>query len=215
MIEEKNIDYKLHHWGPCLMGTKCPDNVVSYLLDAKNKIDEDARSTLAGHIEKELFFKQEHKRFFIEHTKHIFSKYIDILTTEWNPMAKMQFDTMELDKFWINTMKAGEFNPMHTHSGQISFVIFIKVDPEINEEHKTTICNHSGPGVLEFHYGQYMKNEIGLIHRYEVFPEVGDMFVFPAYLQHMVVPFKSKNAERISCSGNIFLKSDMMVKDEI
>ena len=202
----QDIDYKLHHWGPCLMGTKCPEKVTNYLFEATKKLQEDARSTLAGHIEKELFFEQKDKDYFVENTRHIFSKYIDVLIKDWHPTGKYDFSTVELDKFWVNFMKAGEFNPMHTHSGQISFVIFLKVDPQINEEHNNTVCNHSGPGVLEFHYGQYLKNEIGSVTRYEIFPTVGDMFIFPAYLQHMVVPFKSKDAERISCSGNIFLK---------
>ena len=35
-----------------------------------------------------------------------------------------------------------------------------------------------------------------------VFPEKGDMFIFPAKLRHMVYPFKSK-VERVSVSGNL------------
>lgn len=206
-----DMDYKLHNWGPCLMGTKCPEEVTSYLLKAGQKVKGDARSTLAGHIKKELFYDQEHKEYFIEKTRHIFAKYIDVMKTEWNPYAKYDFSSVELDKFWVNFMKAGEFNPMHTHSGQISFVIFLKVDEQIHREHEEAVCNHAGPGALEFHYGQYMRNEVGLINRYEIFPQVGDMFIFPAYLSHMVCPFQSAGAERVSCSGNIFLKSDVRV----
>ena len=34
------------------------------------------------------------------------------------------------------------------------------------------------------------------------FPEVGDLFIFPAWLKHYVAPFKA-DVERISVSGNI------------
>ena len=34
-------------------------------------------------------------------------------------------------------------------------------------------------------------------------PNTGDIFIFPAWLQHMVIPFKTPDVERISVSGNI------------
>jgi len=205
-IDINNISHKLHNWGPCLMGTTVPKEITSYLLEKGRTLELDAKRTLAGHLETELFFEQEHKLWFIDKTKNIFAKHIDVIKNEWSHNNAANFDTVELDKFWINFMKPGEFNPMHTHSGQISFVLFCKVDDEIKKEHKNYSGNHSGPGTLEFHYGQPMRNEIGLITRYELFPEVGDMFIFPAYLSHMVCPFQTPNTERVSVSGNIFLK---------
>jgi urocanate hydratase len=38
-------------------------------------------------------------------------------------------------------------------------------------------------------------------------PNVGDMFIFPSYLQHYVLPFFSEGVERISVAGNIRLIS--------
>ena len=35
-----------------------------------------------------------------------------------------------------------------------------------------------------------------------MFPEVGDMFIFPAALKHWVIPFKS-DVVRVSVSGNV------------
>ena len=41
-----------------------------------------------------------------------------------------------------------------------------------------------------------------------LFPEVGDCFVFPAFLEHWVYPFKS-DVTRISVSGNIVDSLDL------
>lgn len=205
-IDTTDIDYKLHDWGPCLMGTKVSKEVTSYLLEKGKTLELDAKRTLAGHLETELFFEEEHKKWFIDKTKNIFAKYIDIMINKWTHKNSYTFNSVELDKFWINFMKPGEFNPMHTHSGQISFVLFCKVDEEIKKENKNYTGNHSGPGTLEFHYGQPMRDEVGLITRYEIFPEVGEMFIFPAYLSHMVCPFQTPNTERVSVSGNVFLR---------
>ena len=49
---------------------------------------------------------------------------------------------MNLDKLWINFMKKGEFNPVHDHSGNISFVIYTSVPKEILMENK----NFKGKG---------------------------------------------------------------------
>ena len=212
MSEE--ISYKLHPWGPLLMGTTVPPKVSSYLLEEGRKLSMDAKRTLAGHIETELFFQEEHRNWFIDNTKHIFQKYVDILLNEHKTGATYDFQTVELEKFWINFMKGGEFNPAHTHSGQLSFVVFCQMPEEIKKEHKNYIGNHSGPGTLEFHYGQDMRQEVGLITRYEMLPEVNDMYIFPSYLTHMVCPFQSKNVERVSVSGNIFLRGNNNLKGD-
>ena len=81
------------------------------------------------------------KNWFID-TKEIFSEYIQNLQTNSFDNARPPVTSMNLDKLWINFMKKGEFNPVHDHSRNISFVIYTSVPNEILMENK----NFKGKG---------------------------------------------------------------------
>jgi hypothetical protein len=84
---------------------------------------------------------------------------------------------------WINDMKAGEYNPPHTHhdgSGW-STVLFLEIPKFINDAkdpHKFK------DGMLCFMMGGNTT--------YYVTPKVGDFYIFHARHQHCVMPFKTK-----------------------
>ena len=50
-------------------------------------------------------------------------------------------------------MKGGEFNPEHTHTGQLTWVEYLKV-PNMLKEHEDFKGNGLGPGSIGFHYGE-------------------------------------------------------------
>ena len=87
---------------------------------------------------------------------------------------------------WINDMKAGEYNPPHTHhdgSGW-STVLFLKVPEFINDAkdpHKFK------DGSLCFIMGGNTT--------YYITPKVGDFYIFHARHQHCVMPFKTKDSK--------------------
>ena len=99
-------------------------------------------------------------------------------------------------------MKSGEWNPSHSHAGDISCVMYLKVPKEIEQENNTTEesskSNTPSAGRIEFAYG----DDIGYCVNGAMYtPKEKDMIIFPAKLNHMVYPFKSKK-ERISVSVN-------------
>ena len=98
-------------------------------------------------------------------------------------------------------MKPGDFNPVHTHTGDYSFVIFLDVPKKLKEEQDKFEGTSTPPGCLMFEFTQ-QANPKWAITGQSVSPETGDMIIFPALLQHWVVPFKSK-CTRISVSGNL------------
>mgnify|MGYP000132422109 FL=1 len=111
-------------------------------------------------------------------------------------------DLRMLKPVWVNFMKSGEWNPSHTHAGDLSCVAYLQVPPEIKSEYKTAkhskVSNSPTAGLIEFKYGEeigYTKS--GLTKE----PKEKTIFVFPCRLHHMVYPFKSK-VERISISVN-------------
>ena len=49
------------------------------------------------------------------------------------------------EPLWVNFMKAGEWNPSHAHTGDISAcVTYLKIPKEISEENKT--AEHTSKG---------------------------------------------------------------------
>jgi hypothetical protein len=98
-------------------------------------------------------------------------------------------------------MKPGDFNPVHTHGGDYSFVIFLDVPKKLIEEQDAFEGTSSKPGSLMFEFTQQAKPKWAMTGQ-SIVPRTGDMYIFPALLQHWVVPFKSK-CTRISVSGNL------------
>jgi hypothetical protein len=113
---------------------------------------------------------------------------------------------------WVNYMKAGEWNPSHNHTGDISCVTYLKVPKEISEENEkgehTKVSNTPSAGRIEFQFGN-----VGMPYSsggYIRTPEERKIFFFPAALSHMVYPFKS-DTERVSMSVNF---SDKLKAEE-
>ena len=110
--------------------------------------------------------------------------------------------TYYLEKLWINYHGPNEFNPPHSHGGALSFVIFLKVPMKLRVENQNYKGLSAGPGGITFIYGDV---EDRCISNHSVFPEEGDMYIFPAWLKHWVYPFKT-DCTRISVSGNVIDK---------
>ena len=107
-------------------------------------------------------------------------------------------------------MKAGEWNPAHNHTGDISCVTYLQVPDEIKEENisneSSNKSNTPSAGKLEFQFGdQIGYSNTGCIMN----PREKDIYIFPAKLHHLVYPFKSK-VERISVSVNFADKVNAM-----
>tara|TARA_R100000963_G_C4640607_1_gene104255 strand:- start:120 stop:809 length:690 start_codon:yes stop_codon:yes gene_type:complete len=90
---------------------------------------------------------------------------------------------------WMNDMKSGEYNPPHTHhdGSGYSSVLFTKVPDLINDAkdpHKFEDGNLALVGV-DGMSSTWIK------------PKVGDLYLFRADHQHMVMPFKTKKKDAI------------------
>lgn len=120
----------------------------------------------------------------------------------------LRADRLELQSYWVNIQKKNEFNPMHTHDGTYSFVIWIKVPYRIQDEleHPSVkLSNLPRAGMFSFIYtnvfGEVRESEFPVDQTFE-----GNIFLFPSCLPHMVYPFNTSDNVRISVSGNLHRK---------
>ena len=191
----------------------------SYIETAK-KNPINWNNELAGNISKSLILEDKDGWFFntilvilINQFLEKFPSYFKLGShqkstpfSQKNPLMKhLLSEIFVLEPFWVNFQKETEFNPIHSHSGIFSFVIWVKIPTDWREQHALPfIAKSNSPCAsdFEFHYTT-MLGEIGR-HTYCLDKKSeGFMLFFPASLKHTVYPFYNCDKERISISGNI------------
>jgi len=100
---------------------------------------------------------------------------------------------------WIVSQYKGEYNPWHTHGGDFSGVIYLKIPEGMNKAYDKEFKDHyPSTGLIEFMYGEkadFRSDNLKFL------PRVGMMLIFPSWLKHSVYPFYV-DGERRSMSFN-------------
>ena len=196
-----SVRLETFHFGPIICHTKLEKPFLEELRSRGDKTKVPLNHELAGHIDHENAYNEEDKKWFMQTTAAYFRAYVAKLSKfSLNEMGnKPPVKGISLYSLWINYMKKNEFNPLHDHSGDISFVIYLQVPKDIKSEFEAFKGNGVGPGCIGFYYGERVEN---IKTQHHFFPSEGDMFLFPASTKHMVPPFRS-DGTRISVSGNL------------
>jgi uncharacterized protein (TIGR02466 family) len=194
------IDYKFYYAGPLIFKTKLSQvDLESIRFLCKKDKKKDYRKRLAGHIDHE---------YLIDNIKiqSILNKYLDAHKHAYEQFyAKPYPGKINCKTAWVNYMKSGETNPVHTHTNcDFSSVIFLDIPKGLKEENKKFIGTSVGPGSLNFDICAVSDHYIDSV---VVIPEIGDFYIFPWNLKHSVSSFKSKG-ERISVACNFDFKKD-------
>lgn len=121
----------------------------------------------------------------------------------WNFYQKD--NDFELTHLWVNYQKKNEFNPIHHHSSTFSFVCWLKipynVDDELNAPHAKN-TNAKAASTFQFIYPNIL-GQISIETLYVNEDWSGKIILFPSSLSHCVYPFTTSDDYRISISGNL------------
>lgn len=201
----QKIQTEFYSWGPLLIKTKITDDFLKYLkLQSKKlsrKSQKSMRTRLASLIDDVRDFQDSSK----EITENTIKQMVPYFHAYFQ-QCKKWYDKkdlpthVEFSNIWINIQKPNEINPEHIHLDDLSFVIYVDIPEQLKKENKQYTGTSAGPGGIDFSYGEMIGN--WCTHSHNFMPESGDMFIFPAYLRHKVMPFKT-NCKRISISGNV------------
>lgn len=111
---------------------------------------------------------------------------------------------LKLDRPWVNLMQKYEYNPIHNHSGVMSFVIWMRV-PYTMEEERAAKPYVPAHGNIAGHFALHYVDTLGYI-KTETIPVDSSynnvMCIFPAGMNHSVFPFYSSDDYRITVAGN-------------
>tara|TARA_R100000005_G_C4938047_1_gene163926 strand:+ start:231 stop:884 length:654 start_codon:yes stop_codon:yes gene_type:complete len=171
-----------------------------------------ANPFLAGHIKNEYLLdinekSIEFQRFILSVTDHeIFERYKASMNVvnETRPFC--------LSKLWINYQKKYEFNPVHIHLGFFSFVIFMKIPYDLEQEDKVYKVTEPTNGGSELRTSRFCFMNIDPLygiktHAIDVDKSFeGKGFMFRSNQAHTVYPFYTSDDTRITVSGNIVVK---------
>mgnify|MGYP003113706479 FL=1 len=192
------INYNYYNWGPFLYHASLqPKELISIKnLCEKNK-EKDHGKNLAGLIEHE--YRIDSKKLF-----EIILPYIKSYADGFHGYHNKKLSTnINIIGAWVNYMTKFESNPMHKHSGDLSFVIYTQVPDELTKEINNNKSDTSCPGTINFMY-KLLHCDLS-ISQHNILPKIGDLLIFPASLNHCVNHFQS-DGERISVSGNLEIK---------
>ena len=198
MIETQEL--QLPNYG--VLSAKLPNVLLERL---KQQVDRAARvpgtsytNLLVGALKREdlLILEPALESFVLEVADQYFDKYMSI----------EQIVDASIMNVWVNYQQRYEYNPLHDHAGLLSFVIWVSVPYDIEEE-RNFFPNRKNDGVRSSAAFELMYNAIDgsqLVYDIPVSKEYeGTMIMFTANMKHQVYPFLTVDGTRISVAGNI------------
>ena len=209
-----NIDYEYYDFRPTgFVSVKLPQDLVEKLLKRCDELHVPLNDRLAGNIRKEFSLEihneeqEELHNQLWEQCAVASQRYQERYT--YPDMCKyLSGDApLKFGHVWANFMTKGEFNPVHDHSGIWSFVIWLKIPYDVDEElaqspgiNSNNNCASSFQFIFNDIYGSAAET-LHIMKRHE-----GLMVFFPSSLRHTVNPFFTSDEERVSIAGNIVYK---------
>jgi hypothetical protein len=184
----------------------------------KNNFDNASKANLilAGNIEKEYHLKSSHS--------HIEFLLLPLAQAYLNVNDYKNYSLKEQKRYndsedkttdikllnaWVNFQNKYEFNPLHNHSGLLSFVIWVDLPFLLDDELKQPHVKNANTKIASkfcFMYTDILGNLTDYPFNADKNYNNG-LLLFPAKLNHIVYPFFTSNEQRISVSGNFGIKT--------
>ena len=189
---------------------KLDDKELKFLWDMINERGEKINDRLAGNIDSSYEIYDKGGWFTENVLLECGIKYEKHYGNIWSKVPITGSHPFTLSSMWVNYQKQYEFNPLHDHTGVFSFVIWMKIPTDYEDQKQISITKDSNLPVVSNFVLNY-HNTLGMIaqHVYAMSKEMeGTMLFFPSQLMHCVYPFFNCNKDRISISGNLSIDTN-------
>jgi hypothetical protein len=188
------------------LNTQCDHIVANEDLRNKNNCSESLSKAVKGKIEEELHCNlydknlEKFRQFLFEGLFFLHNNNLkDDFMMDLPKIPKEEFQIHVHNSWYVRSFE-NDFNPLHRHTNGtpddtslFSCVGYLKVPKTIEKS------INSKAGCIDFMFGVSSHMSIG---NFVVRPRVGDFYIFPGYLGHLVYPFQGRE-ERRSFSANI------------
>ena len=197
----------LRPFGPAIAKVTIPIEIINLLNEHIDKTIKDGEKIkelnyghqLAGNVKQELILEKEII------TQSGWGNFLSQSISWWiqNSLQK-KITNIEILSTWIVRQFQNEYNPVHVHNGHISGVGYLKVPDNMGETiQKSKNVQQNGKLVLIDGSKKFLCNST-----YVITPKVGDFYLFPSYMMHIVYPFSQTLEERRSISFNAKIDDD-------
>ncbi len=190
-----------------------PENLITYLKDPlsiSKKIEWN--TMLIGHIKEQYHYDTIP----VELAKFLILKTLEKPVSDFVSMyPTLEFDApIKLGHLWINHQKKYEFNPIHSHNGFASFIIFLDIPYDLDDEldYFTELEPNSFPCTSKLAFvtmDRHFKLNADPVPVDKSFE--GKMLMFPAHTPHIVYPFYTSDGIRRTVSGNLLFENKQFV----
>ena len=191
------------------------DSEVALVWDCINRNEGDSnKQNLVGQVGTSNLLHDEDNLIWKEMILPLLKVYGQHFSHKWSRMPLIYPEDENngaepfLENLWVNYQKAGEYQPIHNHSGLYSFVIWLKEAVE----HDDQIDMPNSKGASKPFNNSFIFNFIDTLgevktHKYPLGKKwENTILFFPATLHHTVFPFFESDETRISVSGNVALR---------
>ena len=210
---------KFHEpFSPAIMETTVPKRFVDLINASADEVlsdDEqikkwDFSNNLVGKVRNEVqvpITKQKHREYLLNIMKQgcldylkynmaknrarIYTNQVGYTQINPNDGGVPTIENIHLTQSWVVSQYAGDFNPIHFHTGDFSAAIYLKVPDNMVDD----LDDHApAKGMIEFALGNVDNFRSDSV---KFQPEVGKFLVFPAWLKHLVYPFTCEGERRM------------------
>jgi hypothetical protein len=218
MDNDKIVYYTPHLLTPLdgFIQTTVPERFRERILSELNNSNVSVGNNLIGHIKNQtalngLLNDSEWLAYLKQVCEGFASEFEPNTKINTNFLEDIHYiDSLVLDQPWVNKMKKTEFNPCHNHRGIYSYVLWVKIPYDIEEEKKY----FPDPNVvLTSAFSFLVACDKGLIQHpiYVDKTYEWEMILFSSSLWHCVYPFYTSDEERISVAGNLLYRPTNVV----
>ncbi len=157
------------------------------LNDDDKKIKLDASNSLVGKVKEEIHLEKE---FLEKELLNIIGPHINSFLISSN---YKDHRSINIDSCWVVRQYESEYNPIHSHNGDVSGVLYLKFPKDRKSGKDGSITFVNSPTFF------LNRGHVTLI------PEIGSIFLFPSYVLHTVYPIRENKEERRCIAFNASL----------
>ena len=204
-LNQENKELKIYRpFGPSIGHCKLPQELINdFNKDCDNIVGDKEKSKLhdfsdelVGNVKQELSISPEVFEKWAPYFQKIITAFLNSHPEELKELKKIIFKS----GWYVRTLN-GDFNPLHYHTNcHMSCVGYLSLPDGIQDEwDKEDKDHHPSAGTIEMQFGQVQLFSTNTIR---IRPKLGDYYLFPWWMYHMVYPFRTKG-ERRSFSFNV------------
>tara|TARA_S200000501_G_scaffold373852_1_gene421988 strand:+ start:1358 stop:2008 length:651 start_codon:yes stop_codon:yes gene_type:complete len=142
--------------------------------------------------------------------KEVLNEAVREYIKEWGFPEKLKtthIHELTFQKFWVNRTGKGEYQALHNHDAVFSFVAWLKIPSNAQEEQHTPHTMHPEAGDFILTYTDIVGRTRKVNWKLEKQYNEGHLILFPSDCYHAVYPHWLTDEKRISVAGDITINS--------